>query len=384
VKHAARRSGFQVETDLFVSKHRPRSRVAPDRIPREVSMFFPYPAPTPIRPTASGSTATTSTASPSTPPSSAVAPRRTLPLRGPAPSIAVEGIDGPVELHRAAGGYLQVWPRPTPESQRALYAEKFYEEDKSTYLDDVSRDRDYWDALWSIRRGLMERALAPGRRRLLDVGASGGFLLDHFRQHGWSGLGLEPSRRAVAHARERFGLEVYCGELLDPISEPGYPDLLAFDAVHCAQVLEHVLDPEACVARMASLLAHGGVAFVEVPNDFNVLQETARAKLGKPAWWVAPDHHLNYFDAETLSSLLARHGLVEVDRLASFPLEMFLLMGDDYVGHPEVGSRCHGRRMAFERALIEADRIDELAGLYRALARAGLGRTCGILARKDG
>ena len=329
-------------------------------------MFFPHPALSP---------------------SPASTPTRTAnPLLGPALSIEVEGLDGRALLRRAAGGYLQVWPRPTPESQRALYGEKFYEEDKSTYLDDVTRDRAYWDAIWSIRRGMIEAALPASRRRILDVGSSGGFLLDHFQQHGWQGVGIEPSHYAARHARERFGLDVFCGELLaypprsgrvgGPHSEPE-----SFDAVHCAQVLEHVLDPEACVARIAELLAPGGVAFIEVPNDFNVLQETARAQLGKSAWWVAPDHHLNYFDADSLGGLLARHGLVEVDRVASFPIEMFLLMGDDYIGHPEVGSACHGRRMAFERTLIEAGRTAELATLYRALAQAKLGRTCGILAR---
>ena len=330
-------------------------------------MFFPHPAP--------------ATSPSPTPARAAKTPR------GEAPSIEVDGLDGPVELRRAAGGYLQGWPRPTPESQRELYGEKFYEEDKSTYLDDVTRDRAYWDAIWSIRRGMIEAALPASRRRILDVGSSGGFLLDHFQQHGWQGIGIEPSHHAARHARERFALDVFCGELLaypprsgrvgGPQSEPG-----SFDAVHCAQVLEHVLEPEACVVRIADLLAPGGVAFIEVPNDFNVLQETARAKLGKSAWWVAPDHHLNYFDADSLGGLLARHGLVEVDRVASFPIEMFLLMGDDYVGHPEVGSACHGRRMAFERTLIEAGRTEELATLYRALAQAKLGRTCGILARK--
>jgi len=302
-----------------------------------------------------------------------------------ATSVTLEGLDGPVELRRAPGGFLQVWPRPTPEHQRALYGERFYEEDKATYLDDVSRDRAYWDAIWSIRRGRIEAALPAalaGRPpRLLDVGCSGGFLLDHFQQHGWRGAGIEPSKSAARHARERFGLEVYCGELLDPAA-PRPPAVEAFDAVHCAQVLEHVLEPEACVARIAELLVPGGLAFVEVPNDFNVLQEAARETLGKAAWWVAPDHHLNYFDADSLSALLARHGLVEVDRLASFPIEAFLLMGDDYVGRPEVGRACHERRMAFERALIGTGRTAALAELYRSLARAGIGRTCGVLARK--
>lgn len=300
----------------------------------------------------------------------------------------LEGLDGSVELRRAAGGFLQVWPRPTPESQRELYAERFYEEDKSSYLSDVERDRSYWEAFWTIRREMIEAALPSSRRRLLDVGCSGGFLLDHFQQHGWQASGVEPSGHAARHARERFGVEVFCGELLDFEPETaragGSPQQeRGFDAVHCAQVLEHVLEPEACVRRIADLLSPGGVAFIEVPNDFNVLQETARVKLGKTAWWVAPDHHLNYFDAASLSALLASHGLHEVDRVASFPIEMFLLMGEDYVGHPEVGRACHGRRMAFERALIDAGRTDELARLYRALAQAGLGRTCGILARKD-
>ena len=70
-------------------------------------------------------------------------------------AITLEGLTGSVELRRTTGGFLQVWPRPTPESQRALYGEKFYEEDKSTYLSDVDRDRAYWDAIWSIRRAMI-------------------------------------------------------------------------------------------------------------------------------------------------------------------------------------------------------------------------------------
>lgn len=299
-----------------------------------------------------------------------------------------EGQGGPVELRRAADGFWQVWPRPTPEALRTLYRDAFYQQDKTSYLDDRERERDYWDAIWSMRRGLIEAALPATRRSLLDVGCSGGFLLDHFRATGWSAHGIEPSPHAAAWARTRFGLDVFCGELLE-ISPEAAPaatrDVLSgegFDAIHCAQVLEHVLEPERCVARIASLLAPGGIAYIEVPNDFNVLQRTARSRLGKNEWWVAPDHHLNYFDYDSLSRLLARHGLVEIDRLASFPIEMFLLMGDDYVGHPEVGAASHGRRMAFERSLIEAGRIDTLAELYRALARAGIGRTSAILARK--
>ena len=300
---------------------------------------------------------------------------------------SVEGLDGPVELRQMPAGYWQVWPRPTPESLRSLYGDEFYEVDKSDYLAKMERDRAYWDATWSMRRTLMERALPASRRRILDVGSSGGFLLDHFQQAGWQTFGIEPSRSAAAFARERYGLAIFCGELLDfRGSDSAHDDdgPAAFDVIHSAQVLEHVLDPEACVAHMASLLAPGGLVYLEVPNDFNVFQETARERLDKDAWWVAPRYHLNYFGYESLSRLLASHGLEEIDRLASFPIEIFLLMGDDYVGDPELGSSCHERRMNFERSLIETDRIEPLLALYRSLAKASVGRTCGILARKSG
>ncbi len=299
-------------------------------------------------------------------------------------SFELDGLDGPVELRRAPGGYLQIWPRPTPEALRALYGEDFYDRDKSEYLSKMERDRAYWDATWSMRRKLMEAALPPSARRILDVGSSGGFFLDHFQQFGWQGVGIEPSRSATKWARERFALEVFEGELLDfPVDTTSENGTGPFDAIHSAQVIEHVLEPEACIERIATLLAPGGVAYIEVPNEFNAFQETARERLDKDAWWVAPKYHLNYFDYESLARLLARHGLIEIDRLASFPIEIFLLMGDDYVGHPDVGAACHARRMSFERSLIETDRIDELLALYRAIAQAGLGRTCGILARKN-
>jgi len=312
----------------------------------------------------------------------------------------IDGLDGAVELRRAPGGYLQVWPRPRSESLRELYAEDFYDREKPEYLSKVQREKSYWDATWSMRRKLMESALAPTRRRLLDVGSSGGFLLDHFKAHGWQCVGIEPSHRAAAFAREQYGLEIFTGELLDYDVGVGGSDHSGrlhrrdhtaaeaidseqrFDAIHSSQVLEHVLEPEAFIERIASLLRPNGVTYIEVPNEFNVFQETARERLGKSAWWVAPRHHLNYFDYESLAALLDRHGLVEIDRLASFPIEIFLLMGDDYVGQPEVGSACHQRRMKFERSLIETGRTDDLLRIYRTFAQAGLGRTCGILARK--
>ncbi len=312
-------------------------------------------------------------------------------LRSSAPeSIRLEGRDGPAEIRTHDLGFKQAWPRPSAEDLREFYADGFYDSEYPAYLSQMESDRPFWDATWSLRRSLLETALPLCRRRFLDIGASGGFLLDHFQQHGWQVAGIEPSRAAVRWAKEKFDIDVFCGELLDypvPISvgtseETSKDEAPLFDAIHCAQVFEHVLDPVASIARVSELLAPGGVAFIEVPNDFNAFQEVARKDLNKPSWWVAPRVHLNYFDAESLSGVLSAHGMEEEDRLASFPMELFLLMGEDYVGDPERGSVCHAKRMRFEETLFAQGASDTLLQFYRALGNASLGRTIGILARK--
>jgi hypothetical protein len=67
---------------------------------------------------------------------------------------------------------------------------------------------------------------------------------------------------------------------------------------------------------------------------------------------------------------------------ATFPMDMFLVMGENYVGNREVGRACHARRVAFELNLRRTGHTAALRTMYRALAEAGLGRTVVALAQK--
>lgn len=149
-----------------------------------------------------------------------------------------------------------------------------------------------------------------------------------------------------------------------------------------ALVLEHVRDPRDFLAKGLSLLKPGGYIWVEVPNDFNRLQQVIVAALNKSQWWVVPEHHLNYFDFESLKKLLEQLGATEVSRMGSFPMELFVLMGLDYIGNDAIGSQAHSYRMNFEKHMLAQD-PQTLARLYQALAAADLGRTCNLLAVKS-
>jgi len=111
-----------------------------------------------------------------------------------------------------------------------------------------------------------------------------------------------------------------------------------------------------------------------VPNDYNDFQLAGNEEHKLGHWWVCPPKHLNYFSATSLRSLLERCGYTVRKCVASFPLEMFLLFGDVYVGDQELGKKCHLARVRFETALRKCGKIDKLRRFYEALASLDIGR----------
>jgi 2-polyprenyl-3-methyl-5-hydroxy-6-metoxy-1,4-benzoquinol methylase len=147
-------------------------------------------------------------------------------------------------------------------------------------------------------RGLtrLELHVAPGR--LLDVGCWTGSFVDAAKRRGWDASGVEPSAWAVGEARSH-GLDVHHGELGDvEVPEGSLPAIVVCD------VLEHLDDPGAAVARLAALLEPGGALYLTVPDAGSAL---ARA-LGR-RWWSVLPMHLQYFTRTSMLFLLAQHGL---------------------------------------------------------------------------
>ena len=131
-----------------------------------------------------------------------------------------------------------------------------------------------------------------------------------------------------------------------------------------------------------AILEPGGVLCVNVPNDFSPLQIAAAATANTGDWWIAPPHHLNYFDFTTLAGLLTRLKFDVVERTTSFPMEAFLLMGDNYTADPVLGRASHNKRKKFDLALEAAGLKETRKAFYRALAETGIGREAVVIAVK--
>ncbi len=225
----------------------------------------------------------------------------------------------------------------------------------------------YTDILASLN------ALAPGRR-LLEVGCGTGDFLSFSQDHGFTGTGTEPARDAAQRASSK-GLTVHTMTLDAFANQTGVAE---FDVVVMLNVLEHVPDPVKTVKECRQLLVPGGILCIRVPNDFSEIQAAARETIGAATWWIAVPDHINYFNFASLTKTLEGLGFDTAYTQGDFPMEMFLLMGENYIGNPDVGSRCHARRVQFDLGLP----ADLRRKIYSALGSVGVGRDCLVFGRK--
>ena len=153
-----------------------------------------------------------------------------------------------------------------------------------------------------------------------------------------------------------------------------------FDVAVMINVLEHVPDAVRTVQECKQVLNPGGILCIRVPNDFSEIQAAAREKTGAAPWWIAVPDHINYFNFESLRQLLDKLGFEAIYAQGDFPMEMFLLMGENYTGNPQVGGSCHARRVQFDLGIPAELRRK----IYSALGQAGVGRDCLVFGKKVG
>lgn len=133
-----------------------------------------------------------------------------------------------------------------------------------------------------------------GRRSVLEIGCGNGYLLSRMSGMFGSAIGVEPGPQGQDGAR-RYGVPIVQGFFPTPHVTGEY------SAIVLMSVLEHVQDPAAFVASLASYLAPGGRIFISVPNESAYIQNGDVSTLFHEHW--------SYFDRQTLRATMALAGL---------------------------------------------------------------------------
>ena len=189
-------------------------------------------------------------------------------------------------------------------------------------------------------------------------------------------MGIEPSRQAAEHATSK-GHEVINGYFDNEMSEK----METFDAAHFSEVLEHIENPRDFLNNVRNILRKDGFIVITVPNDYNIIQEIFVNETGKEKWWLAPPFHLNYFSHESLERLVESCGFEVLKSTSMFPIDIFLLMGDDYIGNDVKGKEAHQRRKNFEMILGKKNK--QLSRkIYQEFAKMGIGREIVLYAKR--
>jgi 2-polyprenyl-3-methyl-5-hydroxy-6-metoxy-1,4-benzoquinol methylase len=147
------------------------------------------------------------------------------------------------------------------------------------------------------------RRRAP--RTVLDVGAAEGLLGRELAGSGMTLDAVEPNPQWAAAARAAYR-QVYAGTVEQAGLAPG-----AYDAIVCADVLEHLVDPVAAILRLRAAAAPGAVFLISIPNIAHLAVRLMLLTGRFPAMERGPldKTHLHFYTRTTAAHMLARAGL---------------------------------------------------------------------------
>ena len=125
----------------------------------------------------------------------------------------------------------------------------------------------------ALTLGLLGRLGVRPPARVLDAGCGWGVTLEALERHGYRAAGMDISRRTLERL-DRPGRRLIEADLTRPID----PAEDHYDAVLALNVIEHLDDDRAAVARLCRLARPGGLLVVSVPalaelfTEFDAIQ----------------------------------------------------------------------------------------------------------------
>jgi SAM-dependent methyltransferase len=196
-------------------------------------------------------------------------------------------------------GLVYVSPLPEKVLIESAHSNSYY----APWLEDQRSKR---IQMWEKRLRTLN-SLSVNKDRLLDIGCAEGLFPEVAGKDGWDVTGTEISHFAAQYGKEKLGLNIIQGELIDM----KFPDN-TFDAITMWHVLEHTRNPIAVLREIRRIIKDNGIFILAIPNLNNFLFQLAyRLIRGRRMHLFDPDDrelHLYHFTPETIRMTLEKTG----------------------------------------------------------------------------
>lgn len=196
---------------------------------------------------------------------------------------------------------IYINPRPTAEELINFYLSKT---DRNKSYQKINGDRKNIEKLEN-RLNIIEK-FSENRGKILDIGCSTGLFLKIARDVDWEVYGNDIDEDKIKYAKENYGLDVQCRELI----ETKFPDDY-FDVVTLFDSLEHMTEPLNTLKEISRILNQNGILLLSTPNIGGLLPRLTYILFARTigAWeHPTPPAHLYQFSKRTIKRLLEKAG----------------------------------------------------------------------------
>ncbi len=130
--------------------------------------------------------------------------------------------------------------------------------------------------------------------KALDIGCGTGNYIRILREFGWNVYGVEPSEKAAKIGKEKFGLDIRTGTLLDH----KFPEN-DFHFITMNHVLEHLYNPVEVLSEAKRILRPDGMILIRTPN----INAYGYKRFGKNWGPLETPRHLMLYSKQSISEL---------------------------------------------------------------------------------
>jgi 2-polyprenyl-3-methyl-5-hydroxy-6-metoxy-1,4-benzoquinol methylase len=206
-----------------------------------------------------------------------------------------------------------VHPVPDKNELEALYNSELYFAENMYDYSTISEDE--INTKVKSYGGLFDKYLAKylsSGKKILEIGAGGGFSLKYYLNKGYSVVGIEPSESSRKFAQHRLGITLHGANYEDEHFDGIY------DVIILNHVLEHFIDIDIVLDKINANASQNGVLLIRVPNHDSYDRLIYGTK-----WPAYLPFHIHYFSKQSLINKLEQHGF-EILLTDEFFSERFL------------------------------------------------------------